>query len=181
MTDGRRYSEEEVRAIIDRALARETAGAGGLSHADLLSVGEQVGVSPSAMAKAAEEVRENRLEQAAAAAILGRRRRRLAVHAAVFAVINVLLFIVNAATTPGEWWVLFSVFFWGLTLLLHVALTFALGPSEAALARERRRQAASAGGVSQKLRVAPQGEAVAELEPVQPSRDQEAQDRVQKS
>jgi len=42
MTDGRKYSDEEVRAIIDRALERGASEAGGLSHADLLAVGEQV-------------------------------------------------------------------------------------------------------------------------------------------
>ena len=29
------------------------------------------------------------------------------------------MFGVNYATTPGEWWVLFPVFFWGMALFAH--------------------------------------------------------------
>lgn len=141
MTDERKYSDEEVRAIIDRALARDSSEAGGLSHADLLAVGEQVGVPAASMARAAQAVRAERLDRDAAAAIVGKRRRWLAAHAAVFAVINGLLLAVNAATTPGQWWVLFPVFFWGLGLLLHAGLTFGVAPSPRAIDRERRRLA----------------------------------------
>jgi len=157
MTDARKYSEAEVRAIIERALAKGASGPGELSHADLLAVGEQVGVSAEAMTKAAEEVRAAELERAATGAITSRRRRWLWVHAAVFAVLNGLMFAVNAATTPGEWWALFPVFFWGLALLLHAALTFALPPPPRALERERRRLGAGADAgatrVTSRLRV----------------------------
>lgn len=136
-----KYSDEEVRAIIERALSRSSSEAGGLSHADLLAVGEQVGVSPDAMSRAAEAVRAERLSRDAGAALSRRRRRWLAAHAAVFAVLNGLLFAVNAATTPGQWWVLFPIFFWGLALLLHAGLTFGVAPSPKAVARERHRLA----------------------------------------
>jgi hypothetical protein len=141
MTDERKYSDEEVRAIIDRALARDASEPGGLTHSDLLAVGEQVGVPAAAMTRAAEAVRTERLARVASEAITGRRRRWLARHAAVFAVINGLLFAVNAATTPGQWWVLFPVFFWGLALMLHAGLAFGTAPSPRALERERRRLA----------------------------------------
>lgn len=141
MSDERKYSDEEVRAILDRALARDASESGGLSHADLLTVGEQVGVSADAMARAAEAVQADRLSRDAAQTITGRRKRWLAGHAAVFAVLNGLLYAVNAATTPGEWWVLFPIFFWGLALLLHAGLTFGMAPSPRVLERERRRLA----------------------------------------
>jgi len=139
MADAQKYSDEDVRAIIERALKAEGSGAAELDHADLLAVGEQVGVSAEAMTRAAEEVKAARLDEDAKQAITSRRRRWLGAHAAVFAVLNGLLYAVNAATTPGEWWVLFSVFFWGLALSLHAGVSFALPPSRGALDRERRR------------------------------------------
>jgi len=141
MADARQYSDEEVRAILDRALeAGGTSGVPGISHAELLAIGEQVGLSPEAMTRAADRAREDLLDQAARKAIRSRRRRWLAAHAAMFALINGLLFAVNAATTPGEWWVLFPVFFWGLALALHAGLALGVAPSPRALSRERRRR-----------------------------------------
>lgn len=158
MADGRKYSDDEVRAIIDRALSRDASEAG-LSHAELLAVGEEIGVPAAAMSEAAEEVRLAKLEQSAMSVVVARRRRWLMAHAAVFAVLNGLLFAVNAATTPGQWWVLFPVFFWGLALLLHAGLTFALPPSKTALERERRRVEPP-----RKLRVEPATPSAAEEE-----------------
>jgi hypothetical protein len=140
MAEARKYSDEEVRAILDRALKGDgAADPGSISHADLLAIGEQVGLSPEAMTRAADEARAAQLERAAGGAITSRRRRWLAAHAALFALLNGLLFAVNWATTPGEWWVLFPVFFWGLALALHAGLALAVSPSRRALERERRR------------------------------------------
>jgi hypothetical protein len=142
MAEARKYSDEEVRAILDRALEGGGGGGGGdvgISHADLLAIGEQVGLSAEAMSRAADEALAARLDRAAGGAIKSRWRRWLAGHAGVFAVLNGLLFAVNAATTPGEWWVLFPVFFWGLAVALHAGLALGLSPSRRALDRERRR------------------------------------------
>ncbi len=71
----------------------------------------------------------------------------LAAHAFVYLAVNALLFAVNFLTTPGQWWVLFPVFFWGLGLLLHLGFGLSSGVSERRLTREKRRllQAAGAG------------------------------------
>lgn len=153
MADARKYSDQEVRAIIDRALERDADAGADISHADLLAIGEQIGVAPEAMARAAEEARAARAAAASGQAIASRRRRWLAAHALVFAVLNGLLYAVNAATTPGEWWVLFPVFFWGLALLLHAGLTFGLAPSKRALERERLRLAPPTSAQNPRLRV----------------------------
>jgi 2TM domain len=71
----------------------------------------------------------------------------------VFALVNGLLFTVNYLTTPGEWWVLFSVFFWGLALAVHAGVTFATGVSARALERERRKLGAGPPGANARLRV----------------------------
>ncbi len=176
MNDARKYSDEEVRAILDRALKGDGGDAHGLSHADLLAIGEQVGVSPEAMSRAADQVRHDRLDAAAKAAIASRRRRWLGAHAAVFAVINGLLFTVNALTTPGEWWVLFPLVFWGLALALHVALVFGLQPSERALTRARSRLE-QAGKPTARVRVEPEVGEPVENEPVEIEHQAEQQRR----
>jgi 2TM domain len=158
MSDARKYSDTEVRAIIERALSGEV-GSDGLSHQDLLAVGEQVGVSAEAMARAATEVREAQLDGAATKAVRSRRRRWLAGHAGLFALVNGLLFAVNFLTTPGEWWALFPVFFWGLALALHAGFAFGAPLSKSALERERRRLSAP-----RRVRVGAPSGAIANLE-----------------
>lgn len=177
MSDGRKYSDEEVRAILDRALEGEGGDAGGLSHAELLAIGEQVGVPPEAMSRAAEEVRHAKLDAAAERGIASRRRRWLAVHALVFAVINGLLFAVNALTTPGEWWVLFPVVFWGLALALHAGLALGLKPSARALEQARRRLSQSSRTRAARVRVAPTASEPLESEPVESEQKLEHQRR----
>jgi hypothetical protein len=78
----------------------------------------------------------------------------LALHAAIFAIVNGLLFTVNALTTPGEWWFLFSVFFWGLALVAHAGVALGVGASPRALERERRKLQAKHASVSPRLRIA---------------------------
>jgi len=138
MSGERTYSDAEMREILERALAKPgaTAASGGITHAELLAIGEQVGVPPEAMARAAAEVTRAKLDAEAARSARARRRKWLAVHAAIFAVLNLLLFTVNFLTTPGEWWVLFSLFFWGLALGAHAGIAALLGRSSSAGARE---------------------------------------------
>lgn len=135
MSNEPQYSDADVRAIIERALARSGEG-GGVSHQDLLSIGEQVGISRAAMEQGAKELAAERLHGEARAALVARRRRWLALHALAFALVNAVAFGVNALTTPGEWWSLFSIVPWGLALASHVALIFGLPVSEAAVARQ---------------------------------------------
>jgi hypothetical protein len=137
MADQRSYGDDEVRTIIERALKKQPQG--GVSHEDLLAIGAGVGLSPEALESAAEEVREARSNQAALAAVVTKRRRGVAAHALVFFLVNACLFLINFLTTPGEWWFLFSVFGWGLGLLLHAGFGLSTSVSPRRLNRERRR------------------------------------------
>lgn len=139
MSDQRRYSDEDIQAIIQRALEQQGGKKGDLTHADLVGIGEQVGVSADALERAARDVLEGRRVAEATHRVTSARRRWLAVHAAVFAVINALLFTVNALTTPGEWWFLFSAVFWGLALSGHAAFALGAGVSTKRQERERAR------------------------------------------
>ena len=136
MADERTYTDDDIRAIVDRALQNRPGGE--INHADLLSIGAQVGLSAAAIERAADELAAARLGEQAARQIKGRRRRWLAAHAALFAVVHALLFTVNALTTPGEWWVFFPLFIWGSALLLHAGLAFGLPVSPSRSQRERR-------------------------------------------
>lgn len=139
MADSRSYNDDDVQAIIQRALAQQGTTKGDLTHADLLSIGEQVGLPAEAIERAAHDVLEARRTAQATQRVSASRKRWLAAHAALFAVINALLFTVNALTTPGEWWFLFSVFFWGLALGGHAAFALGAGVSPKRVQRERAR------------------------------------------
>jgi hypothetical protein len=146
MSKDQSYGDEDVRDIIERAL-KEQPQASGVSHEDLLSIGAGVGLSTAAIEAAAREVTDARLSATATKRILSRDRRVVAAHALAYAVVNGLLFAINFLTTPGEWWVLFPVFFWGLALLVHAGFGLSKRVSERRLTREKRRllAAASAG------------------------------------
>ena len=137
MADDRSYKEDEVRAIIDRAL--ESQPAAGVSHGDLLAIGAGVGLSPEALEQAANEVREERLNQAAVLQVVAKRRRGILAHAFVFLAINGFLLLINFLTTPGQWWALFPIFGWGLGLLLHVGFALSKTVSPARVRSERGR------------------------------------------
>lgn len=137
MSKDRSYGDDEVRAIIERAL--EAQPAGGVSHEDLLSIGAGVGLSSEVVERAAQELREARLTATATATVRARRRRGVAIHGFVFFAVNAFLFAINFLTTPGQWWFLFSVFGWGLGLLLHAGLGLFPGVSSWHLEREKRR------------------------------------------
>lgn len=139
MPDPRRYSDQDIQAIVQRALEQQGAAKGDLSHADLLGIGEQIGVSADALERAAHDVVEARRGAEAKNRVTSTRRRWLAAHAAVFALLNGLLFAVNALTTPGEWWFLFSAVFWGLALSGHAAFALGAGVSPKRLQQERAR------------------------------------------
>jgi len=101
----------------------------------LLAIGAEVGLSPAAIERAAEDVRDD----AARLAVVSRRRRGLWLHALVFLLVNATLFGINFLTTPGEWWVLFPVFGWGLGLALHAVFGLSKRVSPGRLNRARRR------------------------------------------
>jgi hypothetical protein len=146
MGDERSYDTDDVRRILDRALTAQPQA--GLSHDELLAIGAEVGLSRAAVEQAAEEVRDD----AARRDVVARRRRGLLLHALIFLLVNAALFGVNFLTTPGEWWVLFPVFGWGLGLLLHAVFGLSHRVSPGRLNRARRRlERAQRGSTRQRL------------------------------
>lgn len=132
------YSDDEVRAIIDRAL-RNDLGGGAVSHEELVAAGAEVGISREALELAARDVRAKRQVEELKLRVIRRRRRALVSHLSVYVIVNAFLFMVNFLTTPGQWWFLFSVLGWGLGLIFHAKAGLSREVSERSLRRERQR------------------------------------------
>ncbi|HEY3255729.1 MAG TPA: 2TM domain-containing protein [Polyangiaceae bacterium] len=145
MKKDRSYTDDEVRAIIERALKQQPAS--GVSHEELLSIGAGVGLSPAALESAAREVVDARLTKTATERVVARKRRGVLAHAFVYFTVNGVLFTINLLTTPGQWWVLFPVLAWGIGMILHAGFGLFSRVSDYSLVQEKRRmlKAANAG------------------------------------
>jgi succinate dehydrogenase hydrophobic anchor subunit len=137
MSKDRSYGDDEVRAIIERALKAQPAS--GVSHEELLAIGAGVGLSRAALESAAREVTDARLTETATARIVSRKRRCVLAHAFVYLTVNGFLFAINFMTTPGQWWVLFPIFAWGIGMLLHAGFGLFSRVSDYSLTQEKRR------------------------------------------
>jgi hypothetical protein len=137
-TNGK-YTDEEVRKILDRALRGEPDR--GVSHDELVAIASEVGVSRESIDVAARQLHLEGESERARQQVFRRRRGRLASHASTFALVNAFLFAVNYLTTPGQWWVLFPVFSWGLALIFHARFALSREVSARALLKEQRRAA----------------------------------------
>jgi hypothetical protein len=141
-TPGRKrgYTDEEARAIFERALAAQSDA--GIGHEELIAAAAEVGLSREAVERAVAEMDMVQVEREAKHAILARRRRRFRSHLVPFITINLFLFVVNWLTSPGAWWFLFPLVAWGLGLFFHAwaALTSEVSPkaSRRELARSER-------------------------------------------
>ena len=47
-------------------------------------------------------------------------------HLFSFIITNVVLFVINLVTSPGEWWFYWVTVFWGIGLFVHFLKTFVL-------------------------------------------------------
>jgi len=132
-----KYSDDEVRAIIDRALREQPNRE--VSHQELLEIASGVGISREAIEAASREVQEAREDEQAKLQIFSRRRKRLGSHVWFFLVVNLFAFAVNYLSTPGEWWCLYSILLWGLFLAFHARFGLSKEVSERELRRQKRR------------------------------------------
>jgi 2TM domain len=133
----RKYSSDEVDAILGRALERERQQ-GGLSHDDLLAAAREVGISAGAIEAAATEVLAERQEHEELARMRQDQWRGFLAHLIPYLLVNGLLVTVNLLTTHFPW-SLFPALGWGVGLASHAFAV--LWPSRGHLERklERRR------------------------------------------
>jgi len=137
MSKDRSYADDEVRAIIERALKAQPSS--GVSHDELLAIGAGVGLSPAALESAAREVADARLTKTATERVQSFKRRCVIAHAFVYFTVNAFLFAINFMTTPGQWWVLFPIFAWGIGMILHAGFGLFSRASDYSVTQEKRR------------------------------------------
>lgn len=142
MADERRYSEREVRAILERAAQHEHAD--GLSHEDLLAAAREAGISTEAVERAAEELDGLHAREEARERVLARRRSGFFSHLWAFIGVQLFLLALNLLTTPDYLWFLFPLLGWGLGLFFSARHGFSKHVSEHAIQREVARGARAA-------------------------------------
>jgi hypothetical protein len=112
-----RYSDEEMREILRRALESES-DVDGIEHEDLVAAAVEVGIDPAAVEQAAIELRDEREAVGVVGAKQRKRRRRFVKSLATFAMVNSFLFAIDFIT-PGGPWFYWPLLGWGLLVALH--------------------------------------------------------------
>lgn len=139
MPQDNRYSQDEMRAILRKAVERrDRAGEPSetVSHDELMETAKEVGLDPRELEAAAIEVRKERELELDRAAWKAEKSARLRRTATTWAVVNALCFAINFVIGP-PWWFVWVLGPWGALLLLQ-ALRLSQGPSPNEL--EGRRQ-----------------------------------------
>ncbi len=133
MTDelkGRVFTQEEVNAILSRAVEHQNPRAGGLTYAELVDSARQAGIDPGAIDAAVQELGERReitLEDEQVNAEIARRKwrgwRRFSLHFTVFAMFSVLIAVINLHE-GGELFFPIVILSWGIVIALHFMAVF---------------------------------------------------------
>lgn len=139
---GRVFTQDEVNAILSRAVERQHATSGGLTFAELLDVARQAGISTEAVEVAVSDVtRESAAPEPKAppvapppgddavrtevAARTWQSRRRFAIHLAAFLMSAVFFAFANWQTwRDGDHtlWSPFVVLSWGVLITIHFTM-----------------------------------------------------------
>ncbi len=133
----RRYSREEVDAILGRAL-RAQHDETGLTHEELVAAAKEVGVSSDQIEHAATDVLDGREIEQKVSAHMKRRWRGFAWHLAPYLLVMAFLVFVNVMTTSYPW-VLWPAAGWGLGLAMH-AMGLLMGDPEKIARKIRKRE-----------------------------------------
>jgi hypothetical protein len=136
-TNPRRYTPEEVNAILRRAINRQGAGATStVTHDDLLETARELGIDASQVEAAlAEQETEGAIEDARVRWRL-QRKKKFFEHLRSYLIVNAMLFLMDIFFTGGVWfyWCLFG---WGIGVLFDASDTFF--PKEKDIERGARR------------------------------------------
>lgn len=113
----RKYSREEVDAILGRAIERDNRGE--LSHEDLLAAAREIGIPEQAIETAAIEVAAERMERAELVELRRDQWRGFVAHLIPYVMVNALLVTINVLTTHFPW-AMFPALGWGIGLASHL-------------------------------------------------------------
>lgn len=136
-----RYSDDEAKEILKRALEGDVLDTGGFDHEDLVAAAREVGIDPAAVERAASELKIDREAESIVATKRRKRRRRWLNGFVTFAIVNTFLFGIDYVT-PGGPWFYWPLLGWGLFVALSGARAFLPKGAEATreeIAHERAR------------------------------------------
>jgi hypothetical protein len=119
----RRYSEDEVSAIVRRALEGRSAN-GGITHDDLVNIAAQSGISREQIEQAIEEQETLGRLDSAKAEWLKRHRAEFFGHLRAYLIVIFMLMIINLMTSRGYFWFVWPAMGWGIGLAFHASDTF---------------------------------------------------------
>lgn len=145
---GRQYSSEEVEAILQRALERQTER--GLTREELLAAAREAGISEESVRAAADEMDQTQDARSVTEGLKAQKRDGFFRHLTTYAIVNAGLFAMNLATNLAtttdqipHWWFLFPLIGWGIGLAFHAVSALARPePSEAEVQRAMALEAA---------------------------------------
>lgn len=138
MSDGvRSYTDEELQAILRRALQRQAAKADGFGHDELMAAAREVGLDEDDVERAIAELAHERSLDDVRTSMVKRRREKWLRHLVTYLVVVGGLLGMHALTLAGSWvfWVAFG---WGIGIALDTYKTLR-GPTEEEVSRERDR------------------------------------------
>ena len=134
----RRYSRDEVDAILGRAIERERGG-DELSHEQLLAIAQEVGVSADSIERAATEISVEVRQRDDLARLRKNAWRGFVAHLIPYVCVNGLLIVLNLLTTRFPW-ALFPILGWGIGILSHLLAVAMPNPDRLARQLERERE-----------------------------------------
>jgi hypothetical protein len=136
----RRYSRDEVDAILGRAIEQERGGQD-LSYDELAAVAAEVGVSRETLERAAQAIERERQHDADLARLRAQARRGFVSHLIPYLCVSAILVLINVATSHFPW-ALIPILAWGIGIFLHLLAVLSPNPErlERHLARERERR-----------------------------------------
>jgi hypothetical protein len=142
--ENQRFSEDEVTAIIRRALSGSNQDT--ITHDELVDIAQKSGVSAAQLQNAIESHEQERHIDDAKQRVLRRERNEFRSHLMSYIIVNGALLLINLLTGPDYLWVLWPMIGWGIGLAFHAAETFMLDDAKLErkahrlLRRERRRR-----------------------------------------
>ncbi len=132
----RRYSSEEVTAIVQRAL-KSQGQQDDVSYEDLEDIAKQSGISVRELQQAIEEEASVGALEQAKASWRTRHRSGFYTHLRSYCIVNGFLLLMNLLTSPRFLWFVFPLLGWGIGLAFHASE--ALFPNEEKVERGARR------------------------------------------
>lgn len=118
MPEGRNYSDEEVEAILRRALERQLESGDKLGHDDLVAAAREVGLDQDAVERAIGEIESERTAADIARRLRSRRLARWVRHLVLYGAVSAGAIGLYALGLAGAWAIYLAIG-WGALVAVH--------------------------------------------------------------